>query len=259
MFNFDEFLYNLSTAEDYLDAYDYIADIDDVDLYNTIYDIISSCEDNNEPINNIYLIVENRLFEDNAIEDNIKDVNETKSIDDYIKDIKDAGNDKDLENIINEMDKLDVSNKLIDDVRQIFKNNRYNNLEDKKSRILQVIQNLNEYNFKLTEGVNGESIKSDIEPDKEKMEVGDGDMKTTLDYLEDRIGQKMTIGEFNTILQSLFGRYNEVFILFNDIYNMDKDEPQELMISDDEDLYTITYNIIDIMSGVIEITDVVLE
>ena len=40
---------------------------------------------------------------------------------------------------------------------------------------------------------------------------------------------------------------------------MDKDEPQELVVSDDDDLYTITYNIVDIMNGTIEITDVTVE
>lgn len=82
---------------------------------------------------------------------------------------------------------------------------------------------------------------------------------TILDLLQDRIGQDMTIGELNTVLQSIFGKYDDIFLLHNDLYNADIDEPQDLVIWDDEDMYTITFNIKDIEEAIIEITDVNVE
>lgn len=256
MFDCDEFLYNLSTADDYLDIYDYIAVINDIDLYNDIYDIVANCESNDESVDTVYLVIENKLVGDSN-DEGTEELVKSKTVDDYVKDINDAGNDKDLENILNEIDENGILENKIEDMRQIFKNNRYSNLDDKKSRILQILDVKTESANKLTEDINGDSIKENDVDNNAEDNVED--IKTTLDYLQDRIGQKMSLGEFNTTLQSLFGRYNEVFILFNDIYNMDKDEPQELVVSDDDDLYTITYNIVDIMNGTIEITDVTVE
>lgn len=86
-----------------------------------------------------------------------------------------------------------------------------------------------------------------------------GDDKTLLDYLQDRIGQQITVAELNTILQSLFSRYNDIFILDSDLYNADLDETQQLSIWEDEDNYIIDYDIIDVSKGIIEITDVNIE
>lgn len=83
--------------------------------------------------------------------------------------------------------------------------------------------------------------------------------KTILDLIQDRIGQDISVGELNTMLQSIFGKYNEVFLLSNMLYNADTDEPQELVIDDDNDIYTITFTIKDLEEAIIEITDVVIE
>lgn len=83
--------------------------------------------------------------------------------------------------------------------------------------------------------------------------------KTILDLIQDRIGQDISVGELNTMLQSIFGKYNEVFLLSNMLYNADVDEPQELVIDDDNDIYTITFKIKDLEEAIIEITDVVVE
>ena len=87
----------------------------------------------------------------------------------------------------------------------------------------------------------------------------DGEDKTLLDYLQDRIGQQITVAELNTILQSLFSRYNDIFILDSDLYNADLDETQQLSIWEDEDNYIIDYDIIDVSKGIIEITNVNIE
>ena len=87
----------------------------------------------------------------------------------------------------------------------------------------------------------------------------DGSSKTILDYLQDRIGEPISTGEFNTVLQSIFGRYQSIFITNDQVYNQDSEEPQELVVWDDEDMYTINYDIVDPMEPTIEITDVNVE
>ena len=80
-----------------------------------------------------------------------------------------------------------------------------------------------------------------------------------LDMLQDRIGQSMSVGELNALLQSLFARYNKVFLMTSDLYNMDLDETQELVVDDDEDMYVINYDIVDMDDGIIVITDAHIE
>lgn len=87
----------------------------------------------------------------------------------------------------------------------------------------------------------------------------EGNEKSILDYIQDRIGQVITIGEFNTIMQSIFGMFNEVFLQVSEVYNQDPGQPQEVTIWDDEDAYVITYNIVDEMEPTIEITDVEIQ
>lgn len=100
-----------------------------------------------------------------------------------------------------------------------------------------------------------EDETKNIESKKEQAEETEEDT-TILDLLQDRIGQDLSVGEFNTILQGIFGKYNEVYLLTSDLYNMDSDELQEVVIFDDEDMYTITYKIKDLYKAIIEITDV---
>ena len=109
---------------------------------------------------------------------------------------------------------------------------------------------------KYSEKLN-EAKESDKEIfDKMKNEKED---KTILDLIQDRIGQDISVGELNTMLQSIFGKYNEVFLLSNMLYNADTDESQDLVIDDDDDMYTITFVIKDLEEAIIEITDVNIE
>lgn len=80
--------------------------------------------------------------------------------------------------------------------------------------------------------------------------------ETIIDLIENRIGQELSIGEFNTIMQSIFGKYNQVFLQTSEIYNMDPAERQELTIWEDDDAYVLTFNIIDEVAPTIEITDI---
>lgn len=112
-------------------------------------------------------------------------------------------------------------------------------------------------NFTPPGGDKIEEAEDDISDTEETEEDED---KTLLDYLQDRIGQKLSVGELNTILQSLFAQYGTVFLQVSDLYDMDIDEPQELVVWDDADMYVITYNIIDLIDEpTIEITDVTLD
>lgn len=111
---------------------------------------------------------------------------------------------------------------------------------------------------KLNEAIDGsifdereQKIFNDLKNQKEEESI--------LDLIQDRIGQDMTLGELNTVLQSIFGKYDDIFLLHNDLYNADIDEPQDLVIWDDNDMYTITFNIKDIEEAIIEITDVNVE
>ena len=110
------------------------------------------------------------------------------------------------------------------------------------------------------EQITGKRPKLTIESKEIKTESIDSEEKTILDYLEDRIGQKIEVSELNTVLQSLFARYDRLFITYDDVINsLDWDEPQELYVTDDDDTYTIIYNIVDIEEGIVEITDVIME
>lgn len=95
-----------------------------------------------------------------------------------------------------------------------------------------------------------EELNSEIEIDEDK---------SVLDLLQDRIGQNISVGELNSLLQSIFARYNEVFLLNSDLYNMNLEDTQELTVFDDEDMYVIKYDIIDMDNSIIQITDVTIE
>lgn len=99
-------------------------------------------------------------------------------------------------------------------------------------------------------------IKKEADEENEEDEEIDNNI---LDLLQNRIGQNLTVGELNTILQGVLGKYNEVYLLTSDLYNMNPEEPQELVVFDDDDMYTITYNIEDMDNAIIQITDVELD
>lgn len=111
----------------------------------------------------------------------------------------------------------------------------------------------------LNEDVNG-NIFTDKDKDVFNKLKNQEEQETIYDLLCNRIGQTMTVGELNTVLQSIFGKYDGVFILGNDLYNADIDMLQDLVVEDDDDeIYTITFKVIDIDEGTIEITDVNVE
>ena len=108
-------------------------------------------------------------------------------------------------------------------------------------------------------------IEDDILDDEQDDELEDEDdedineqnlEKTTLDYLEERIGQELEAGRLNVVLRNIFMEYTRNFIMPSDLYNMDLSTEQVLTIFDDEEEYHIYYDIIDVDSGLIKITGV---
>lgn len=97
---------------------------------------------------------------------------------------------------------------------------------------------------------------------EDENDTQEGEETTTiLDELQNRIGQTMDIGEFNNLLQAVFGKYNTIFLTTSALYDIeDWNEPQELVVFDDSDMYTITYLAKDVVDNPsIEMTDVTLD
>ena len=98
------------------------------------------------------------------------------------------------------------------------------------------------------------------EPEADKAEDKDElENKTIYDLLVEREGQVMSVGEFNSLIQSIFAQFNTVFLLQSDLYNVDPEETIDVVVWDDNDMYTITLKIDDIIESTIEIVNVEVE
>lgn len=98
------------------------------------------------------------------------------------------------------------------------------------------------------------------EPEVDKAEDEDElENKTIYDLLVEREGQVMSVGEFNSLIQSIFAQFNTVFLLQSDLYNVDPEETIDVVVWDDNDMYTITLKIDDIIESTIEIVNVEVE
>ena len=98
------------------------------------------------------------------------------------------------------------------------------------------------------------------EPEADKAEDEDElENKTIYDLLVEREGQVMSVGEFNSLIQSIFAQFNTVFLLQSDLYNIDPEETIDVVVWDDNDMYTITLKIDDIIESTIEIVNVEVE
>lgn len=98
------------------------------------------------------------------------------------------------------------------------------------------------------------------EPEAGKAEdINESENKTIYDLLVEREGQVMSVGEFNSLIQSIFAQFNTVFLLQSDLYNVDLEETIDVVVWDDNDMYTITLKIDDIIESTIEIVNVEVE
>lgn len=131
----------------------------------------------------------------------------------------------------------------------------YNKYVEAQSKYEQEMINYINENF-------GSKTESKELTEADEVEEEQPEEETLLDALQNRIGQSISVGELNTLLQNLFGQYDKIFLTISELYDIeDWDEPQELIIEDDRDMYIITYtvNMNDIENPLIEITDVELE
>lgn len=284
--SFEEIIYLMEIAEDYSELYDAAENIIDEDLRSKVISAIGICEDDGDDVETAYSIVTSDWLDTKKY-----DLNESKNFDttkerntlqDYIEDINEVSNDKDLINIIDDMEKnKSIDKDLVAAIRQLFKNNRFTALNQKADTIIKFIRensdekvetepqnDIKEEPEQLTEAVeeelddkvedvdkdtkdNDEKENQDIEDKKEK-----GIELTTLDTLKKRIGQQFDVGEFNSLIQTTFNQYNQVFLMTSDLYNMNLDQTQTIDVDDDDKVYTISYDIIDMDSGLIELKNV---
>lgn len=155
-----------------------------------------------------------------------------------------------------------LSTKTIDKVSKIIYNMIQKGWDGDINKVKQYYEKVVEENKKLEEDEETEetdNLSNQIGMNTEQNEEDEDTQKTALDLLQDRIGEELSIGELNTILQSIFGRYNQIFLLTVDVENMEPDESNELVVNDDGDIYVITYVLKDILNLTIEITDVYLD
>lgn len=118
-----------------------------------------------------------------------------------------------------------------------------------------------EHPIKLNEELKTEAEEDKIEePDEaEDIEKDELENKTIYDLLVEREGQVMSVGEFNSLIQSIFAQFNNIFLLQSDLYNVDPEETIDVVVWDDNDMYTITLKIDDIIESTIEIVNVEVE
>lgn len=152
-----------------------------------------------------------------------------------------------------------LSTKTIDKVSKIIYNMIQKGWDGDINKVKQYYEKVVEENKKLEEDEETEDLSNQIGMNTEQNEEDEDTQKTALDLLQDRIGEELSIGELNTILQSIFGRYNQIFLLTVDVENMEPDESNELVVNDDGDIYVITYILKDVLQLTIEITDVYLD
>lgn len=279
--DFEQIITLMANAVDYMDLYDAASYIVDDDLRVSVEELIEQCEMDGDSVEIAYSVVTSDLLDMHTTELNesvdIAD-KQHSSIEDYISDLENASNDKDLLNILDDMDQnknLDIDT--VTNIRQLFKNNRFMPLNNKIDTMIKYInanttkqESLNEatvidrdmHNDNNQTNVDEEE-PSDIEPDDE---IEASNSETEVDNtdeiivaLQDRIGQQFSVAEFNKLLQNLLGQPNKLFILTSDLSSMNLDETQQLTINDDDISYVIYYDIIDMENGIVELTNAEIE
>ena len=192
------------------------------------------------------------------------------SVDDYIKDIEQSIPEEYSTLLFDNKEEylLDFAKSRQKAIKKAFKDKSCRFSDSYlRSQLEMVEEVIKELQRRSKEGTMKENLNEDIngnifdERDKKVFQdlKNQKEEETVYDLISNRIGEDITVGELNTILQSIFGKYDDIFLLHNDLYNADIDEPQDLVIWDDDDMYTIVFDIIDIEEGIIEITDVNVE
>ena len=256
--SFDEIIRMMENANDYIDLYDAVAYIVDDDLRTDVEQLIGQCEDDGDSVDTAYSVVTSDLLDTKVYDLNESvsmDNQESKTLETYLQDIADVSNDKDLLNILDEMEEdKNIENSFVENIRQLFRNNRFMPLNSKIDAILRFTD---KYNNIAEKEVKTESVSNN---DKTNKDVSEEEVDIdSLEVIKDRIGQQMTVGKFNKFLQTTFNQYNKLFLLESDLYSMDLSQVQTLSIDEDGVTYDIDYSIVDVDNGIIEIEDASIE
>lgn len=279
---FEEIITKMENAVDYMDLYDAASYIIDDDLRVAVEQLIEECENDNVSVEEAYSLITSDLLdihldelnESLDIDDNTMSYN---SIQDYIPDLENASNDKDLLNVLDDMEQnKNLDTDMTTNIRQLFRNNRFMPLNNKVDTLIKYINT--EYGQKqesLTEAtvidndkhtnIEDNKIKSDIVKDtSENVEDDDIDTSTDnsddiLETLNDRVGQQFSVAELNKLLQNVLGQPNKLFLLASDLSSMDLDRTQNIDITDDDITYVISFDIIDMENGIVELTNAKVE
>lgn len=279
---FEEIITKMENAVDYMDLYDAASYIIDDDLRVAVEQLIEECENDNVSVEEAYSLITSDLLdihldelnESLDIDDNTMSYN---SIQDYIPDLENASNDKDLLNVLDDMEQnKNLDTDMTTNIRQLFRNNRFMPLNNKVDTLIKYINT--EYGQKqesLTEAtvidndkhtnIEDNKIKSDIVKDtSENVEDDDIDNSTDnsddiLETLNDRVGQQFSVAELNKLLQNVLGQPNKLFLLASDLSSMDLDRTQNIDITDDDITYIISFDIIDMENGIVELTNAKVE
>ena len=280
--SFEEIITKMENAVDYMDLYDAASYIIDDDLRVAVEQLIEECEDDNVSVEEAYSLITSDLLdihldelnESLDIDDNTMSYN---SIQDYIPDLENASNDKDLLNVLDDMEQnknLDID--MTTNIRQLFRNNRFMPLNNKVDTLIKYINTeCGQKQEGLTEAtvidndkhtnIEDNKIKSDIVKDtSENVEDDDSDNSTDnsddiLETLNDRVGQQFSVAELNKLLQNVLGQPNKLFLLASDLSSMDLDRTQNIDITDDDITYVISFDIIDMENGIVELTNAKVE
>lgn len=256
--SFDEIIRMMENAVDYMDLYDAASYIVDDGLRTDVEQLIGQCEDDGDDVNTAYSVVTSDL-----LDTKVYDLNESVSIDNegnktietYIEEIKDVSNDKDLLNILNEMEEdKSIENTFVDNIRQLFRNNRFMALNSKIDAIVRFADkygNIAEKEVKTESLSNNDKVNKDVSEDEADID--------SLEVISSRVGQQMSVGKFNKLLQTTFNQFNKLFLLESDLFSMDLSQIQTLNVDEDGVSYNIDYSIVDVDNGIIEIEDVSID
>lgn len=284
--SFDEIINKMENAVDYIDLYDAAAYIVDDDLRVEVEQLIEQCELDNDSVEEAYSIVtsdllDTHIFELNESLDKDKDI-VCNSIQDYIPELESASNDKDLLNILDDMEEnKQLDSICVEDIRKLFRNNRFMPLNNKVDTLIKYINEVCLKQEHLTEAtvIDNEKHsfnknKTDIEPidndEKQDEEVqnkevqdnetnNDKSQDEVVKALNDRNGQQFSVADLNKLLQNLLGQSNKIFLLASDLSSMNLDQTQKLNVVDDNKTYVISYDIIDMENGIVELIDTKVE
>ena len=142
---FEEIITKMENAVDYMDLYDAASYIIDDDLRVAVEQLIEECEDDNVSVEEAYSLITSDLLdihldelnESLDIDDNTMSYN---SIQDYIPDLENASNDKDLLNVLDDMEQnKNLDTDMTTNIRQLFRNNRFMPLNNKVDTLIKYI------------------------------------------------------------------------------------------------------------------------